>query len=93
VVEDLVDDLWLGDDGQNPHVRTTPRTDQGIGFVHQLDETSPGPPPRLALGGRESVNLVVLYVRDQLGIAALSPPSARDIAQPAIVEDRVLARG
>ena len=43
VGEDLLDDLALVNEGNNPHRASTPRTHQWIGLIDLLDIVNAGP--------------------------------------------------
>ena len=59
--EDLPDDLWLSDVGDDPHGPVTARTDGGIELVHLLDEASPG---ALRRRGRDLTEFIVRVLQD-----------------------------
>jgi hypothetical protein len=45
VVEDLLDDRRVGDEGDDPHLATAFGTDERIDLVHPPDHLRPTPPP------------------------------------------------
>jgi len=91
VTEDLLDDGWILDEGDDPHATAASRADQGIGGIDPGDESRPG----------AAASLDELVFLGALGLIGLGLPPARgggggaEVADPDLVglrDERSTAR-